>query len=458
MVLNNSTITTPSIITKARAALVTTGGTIGSKQEKTGGSIDVVDGGKDFFNQEINQALAQNSINVLSKSSAYNILSENIDPSYVIKLAETLTNLINTENPDHIVVTHGTDSMDKVVRLLTTFGESTMEGAIYGHLGDNEELLKALENLNQAINDKSTSIVFTGSNNTYEIDPKEVNENIIGAFNSVYQENKSRLDSGIYIYFHDQLIPGEHATKDIYDPNISMRYADSSSKDFKDKLNLNRENEEKIIAGLRASILGSDSSKQLDQSKVITYDVNQIRENHNEFLENLSQRPATKAILLTLYHSGTANTNPESKASTLKLIEKIRKEHPNIAIFAVNENPGEPVTLDETSYQGTVNMRKAGLVPLYNMHRAVAEAKLNMLISKTPDIKAEQLINEILLPKAGFEANAELDISLINQDHIKALKAHYSHSNYISKILSTLSKFLSTLKAIIIKAFSVHKI
>jgi hypothetical protein len=44
------------------------------------------------------------------------------------------------------------------------------------------------------------------------------------------------------------------------------------------------------------------------------------------------------------------------------------------------------------------------------------------------------------------------------QDHIKALKAHYSHSNYISKILSTLSKFLSTLKAIIIKAFSVHKI
>jgi L-asparaginase/Glu-tRNA(Gln) amidotransferase subunit D len=446
------------IITEARAALVKTGGTIGSSQEKKGGSIDVVDGGKDFFNQEINQALAQNSINVLSKSSAYNILSENIDPSYVIKLAETLTNLINTENPDHIVVTHGTDSMDKVVRLLTTFGESTMEGAIYGHLGDNEELLKALENLNQAINDKSTSIVFTGSNNTYEIDPKEVNENIIGAFNSVYQENKSRLDSGIYIYFHDQLIPGEHATKDIYDPNISMRYADSSSKDFKDKLNLNRENEEKIIAGLRASILGSDSSKQLDQSKVITYDVNQIRENHNEFLENLSQRPATKAILLTLYHSGTANTNPESKASTLKLIEKIRKEHPNIAIFAVNENPGEPVTLDETSYQGTVNMRKAGLVPLYNMHRAVAEAKLNMLISKTPDIKAEQLINEILLPKAGFEANAELDISLINQDHIKALKAHYSHSNYISKILSTLSKFLSTLKAIIIKAFSVHKI
>jgi L-asparaginase/Glu-tRNA(Gln) amidotransferase subunit D len=436
------------IITEAEAALVTTGGTIGSSREKKDGSIDVVNGGKDFFNQEVNQALAENKISVSSKNTAYNILSENIDPDYVLKLAETLTDIINTENPTHIVVTHGTDSMDKVVKLLTTFNDSLVEGAVYGHLAQNEKLIDALEKLDKAINAKSTSIVFTGSNT---IDPQEVNKNIIGAFNTVYQKDKSPLGAGIYIYFHDKLIPGEHATKDIYNPNISMRYADSSSEDFKDKQNSNKENEEKIIARLRASILGDDCSKQLDQSKVITYDVNQIRENHSEFLENFSKRPATKAILLTLYHSGTANTNPESKASTLKLIEKIRKKHPNIAIFAVNENPGEPVALNETSYQGTVNMRKAGLIPLYNMHRAVAKAKLNMLISKKPDIKADELISEMLTPKAGSEANAELDTSLINQDHIKALTAHYSHSNCISK-------FLSILKGIIIKAFSVHKI
>lgn len=410
------------IITEAKAALVTTGGTIGSSREKKDGSIDVVNGGKEFFNQEVNQALAENKISVSSKNTAYNILSENIDPDYVIKLAETLTRVIDTENPNHIVVTHGTDSMDKVVRLLTTFNDSLLDGGIYGHLAQNGKLREALEKLDQAINDKGTSIVFTGSNT---IDPQEVNKNIIGAFNSVYQKDKSQLGAGIYIYFHDKLIPGEHATKDIYDPNISMRYADSSSKDFKDKQNLNRLNEEKIIARLRASILGDDCSKQLDESKVITYDVNQIRKNHSEFLENLYERPATKAILLTLYHSGTANTNPESKASTLKLIEKIRKEHPNIAIFAVNENPGEPVALNETSYQGTVNMRQAGLVPLYNMHRAVAKAKLDMLIHQNPDIKADELISEMLLPKAGLEANAELDTSLINQDHIKALTAHY---------------------------------
>jgi L-asparaginase/Glu-tRNA(Gln) amidotransferase subunit D len=428
MSLETATYRTPTsnhkkIITKA--ALVTTGGTIGSSQEKKGGSIDVVDGGKDFFNQEINQALGENKINVLSKSSAYNILSENIDPSYVIKLAETLTNVIDRETPNHIVVTHGTDSMDKVVKLLTTFNDSLVEGAVYGHLAQNKKLIDALKKLDKAINDEGTSIVFTGSNNPEEVDPEEVKGNIIGAFNSVYQNGKNQLDPGIYIYFHDKLIPGKHATKDIYDPNISMRYANSSSEDFKNKKDLNRLNEEKTIARLRASILEKDSSKQLDQSKVITYDVNQIRENHSEFLKKLSERPATKAILLTLYHSGTANTNPESKASTLKLIEEIRKKHPNIAIFAANENPGEPVTLDETSYQGTVNMRKAGLVPLYNMHRAVAEAKLNLLINKEPEIKAEKLISEMLAPKAGSEADAELDMSLINQDHIKALTAHY---------------------------------
>jgi L-asparaginase/Glu-tRNA(Gln) amidotransferase subunit D len=410
------------IITEATAALVTTGGTIGSSQEKTGGSIDVVNGGKEFFNRDINEALARNSINVTSKNPAYNILSENIDTNYVIKLAATLIKVINTENPDHIVVTHGTDSMDKVVRLLTTFGDSAVEGAIYGHLGNNEKLMEALEKLNEAIDNKGTSIVFTGSNT---IDPKEVNKNIIGAFKSVYQEDRSRLDPGIYIYFHDKLIPGEHATKDIYDPKVAMRYADSSSKDFQDKLNLNKANEAKTIARLRASILGNDTSEQLGASKVITYDVNQIRENHNEFLKNLSKRPATKAILLTLYHSGTANTNTESEASTLKLIEEIRKEHPKIAIFAVNENPGEPVTLNETSYQGTVNMRQAGLIPLSNMHRAVAEAKLKMLINKDPEIKAEKLISEMLAPKAGTEAEPEINTSLINQDHIRALKAHY---------------------------------
>jgi hypothetical protein len=205
-----------------------------------------------------------------------------------------------------------------------------------------------------------------------------------------------------------------------------MRYADSSSTDFKDKQNLNRANEEKAIARLRASILGNDTPKLLGESKVMTYDVNQIRGNHNELLDQLSKRPAIKAILLTLYHSGTANTKPESKASTLKLIEEIRTEHPNIAIFAVNENPGEPVTLDETSYEGTVNMRKAGLVPLYNMHRAVAETKLNLLIHKNPEIKAEKLINEMLTPKAGTENYAEINTGLINQDHIKALTAHYS--------------------------------
>lgn len=111
------------IITEAKAALVTTGGTIGSSREKKGGSIDVVNGGKEFFNQEVNQALAENKISVSSKNTAYNILSENIDPDYVVKLAETLTDIINTENPNHIVVTHGTDSMDKVVRLLTTFND-----------------------------------------------------------------------------------------------------------------------------------------------------------------------------------------------------------------------------------------------------------------------------------------------------------------------------------------------
>ena len=101
MVLNTFTTTTPSshrpIITEAKAALVTTGGTIGSNQETKDGSIDVVAGGKNFLDREISEALIQSSINVTNTHPAYNILSENIDTSYVIKLAETLTRIINRE-------------------------------------------------------------------------------------------------------------------------------------------------------------------------------------------------------------------------------------------------------------------------------------------------------------------------------------------------------------------------
>ncbi|MFM7458525.1 MAG: hypothetical protein ACKO3R_07705 [bacterium] len=74
--------------------------------------------------------------------------------------------------------------MDKVVKLLTTFKDSLVEGAVYGHLTQNNDLIEALEKLDKAINDKGTSIVFTGSNNPDSIDPEEVNKNIIDAFNS----------------------------------------------------------------------------------------------------------------------------------------------------------------------------------------------------------------------------------------------------------------------------------
>jgi hypothetical protein len=47
-----------------------------------------------------------------------------------------------------------------------------------------------------------------------------------------------------------------------------------------------------------------------------------------------------------------------------------------------------------------------------------------MLIHKNPEIKAEKLISEMLAPKAGTEAESEIDTSLINQDHIKAFSVH----------------------------------
>lgn len=117
-------------------------------------------------------------------------------------------------------------------------------------------------------------------------------------------------------------------------------------------------------------------------------------------------------MLLTLYHCGTANTE-DPKASVARLVKEMRVTY-NVIVFAITEN-GEPFDLH--AYGTSTDLREAGVVPLYDMLRDVALAKLRLL----PDMPRPTLIDAMLTNRVG-----EIDGRRIRTDDIAQLKVLYS--------------------------------
>ena len=103
--------------------------------------------------------------------------------------------------------------------------------------------------------------------------------------------------------------------------------------------------------------------------------------------------------------------------SVADLVRKLREER-HIVFFGATEN-GEPVDLH--SYETSVRLRKAGIVPLYDMAKDVALTKLRLLSGNS---SVEQLISEMLRNRVG-----EIDERKIIPEDIDQLVELYSHQN-----------------------------
>ena len=142
------------------------------------------------------------------------------------------------------------------------------------------------------------------------------------------------------------------------------------------------------------------------------YDVNVIRRNHEELLKYLEFHDI-KAIILNMYHSGTANVVTPGQ-SVVALVERLRKEK-GIVVFGVTET-GEPTDLHK--YETSVALREVGVVPLYDMTKQVAEAKLNMLAN----LPADECILAMLKNFTG-----EISANMIDQADIETLLELYQN-------------------------------
>lgn len=305
---------------------------------------------------------------------AYLGLSENITLEHWTTIAGAVQRALE-KFPSAVLITHGTDSMEQTARYLQRTCISQLRR-------------------------QKAHIVLTGANHG-------IDEPLTDAWDNLefsIQSCTKRVAPGVYIAFHQRLIPADYVVKEPFN-GIAMNYIDNRSSDYKRAMAKAKQRARMLISNLKR-----ENTNLPHKRGIIDYPVNLIRRDHSTIRRHVQQRHVD-AMLLTLYHSGTANTE-EPTASVARLVQEMRAMH-GILVFAVTEN-GEPFDLH--AYGTSTDLREAGVVPLYDMLHDVALAKLRLL----PDMPKPALINAMLANQVG-----EIDKRRILPEDIQQLKKLY---------------------------------
>jgi len=306
---------------------------------------------------------------------AYTGLSENMDENYWRQIESIVSGALQ-RSPDAVLITHGTDSMEQTARRL--------EGT-YG-----EELVK-----------NNRKIILTGANEDISHPETDAWSNLEFSFESA----SGNEPPGVYVSFHGRLIPAGLVVKEPYNGQ-EMNYVAKNDVQYVEAVSKQKEMDE-LVAKQFEEVISGDPHPE----RVVSLDVNVVRGNNDELFEKLTD-PNVKTVLLTLYHSGTANIeNP--LLSIPDFVKKLREER-DIIFFGVTEN-GEPVDLH--SYETSVRLREAGVVPLYDMRKDVALKKLERVTGED----SAEVIDEMLKNRVG-----EIDESRIIPEDMAKLKLLYA--------------------------------
>jgi L-asparaginase/Glu-tRNA(Gln) amidotransferase subunit D len=288
---------------------------------------------------------------------AYTGLSENMSEKYLDAIGAAVEEALQ-QDPHSIVVTHGTDSMEQTARYLQKrFAEE----------------LKA----------KNSKIIITGANDDISEEDTDAWDNLAFALDSAAGD----AEPGVYVAFHDKLSPAELVVKEPFN-GVEMNYTSRDNPAYQEAMRKQQAHSQELIHQLEASF----ASQQQETAEIVDYPVNVVRKNHQGLLDYVGANHV-RAILLTLYHSGTANTETPDQ-SVAELTRKLREEK-GIVCFGVTEND-EPVSFD--SYETSIELREAGIIPLGDMAHDVALAMLRLI---EPSVNSEQLAHEMLINRVG---------------------------------------------------------
>lgn len=312
------------------------------------------------------------------KQFAYTCLSENLTHKDQELLAEMVGQ--GLENNTHgVFVSHGTDSLEQTARLLD-------------------------QQFGSQLNQSGKKVIITAANEDLEHPETDAWDNLQFALESF----SSDAPAGVYVAFHGKLIPASEVVKMPYNYQQEATFVSSLDPEYEMAFSQQAEDDAVKIAALQ-EVLGTP----VTVSDVIQYDVNVIRDNHEELINYVTEHNVS-AVLLNLYHSGSANTATPGQ-SVVELVKKLREEN-GVVFFGVTEN-GEPTNLHK--YETSVKLREAGVVPLYNMSKAVAKKKLEIFADEDPDVMVAKMLNNQV---------GEIDRSLIIEADVLDLIDLYTTS------------------------------
>jgi L-asparaginase/Glu-tRNA(Gln) amidotransferase subunit D len=362
------------------AYAVFAGGTITSRKTNNGraaGSVERLIQAINRYSAESNyfdRDLLGNLCTLLKSSNsreAYIGLSENLNERNLQDIKRDIEFALN-ENKKLILVTCGTDAMEQVAKYID----------------------KELGNLAK---EKKAKVIFTGANHDYDDLYFDGGRNVVFAYS---EGSKIETQPGAYIAFEERLIPASEAVKE---PFITAEPFNKYPFMRYDSINSSEYDRRKTYQDVTSAVMIDNLEQVLhitekESSAVIDYPVNVIRKDHEDFLKQIT--PETRAVLFTLYHSGTANADENNPDASVALLAKKLREK-NIVPFAVSEN-GELVTL--RAYETSTKLKEEGVVSLCDMQKEVALAKLRMAV-QLAEIKTSSNLIDFMLTDVAHEIN-----------------------------------------------------
>ncbi len=325
--------------------VIATGGTIGSETKKNGISTrDVAEKIIDVVIKE--RPLKTTNTNIeFDISYPLNLLSENFVPNDWGILAREIV-AASAKKYNAIVVTHGTDSMAYSIAAISLMMPNVRIPIVF---------TGALKNFDDKDSDAPINLW-----NSITFAEHQVKEKTHGVY-LVFQGH----DRNGFAYWGPRVQSIKHGGKyfNTIDNNKIARVVNGEVKDYKfyfSKYKKTRYTESNIITKFDDRI-----------------EVHKIYPGFNpKFLESAIERK-TKAILLDLYHSGTACSRAEenNNYSILSSIELLKKE--NIAVLG----SGAPLRSNE-QYQSLTNLIESGMIPLGFISLEFAIVKTMFLLGK----------------------------------------------------------------------------
>lgn len=251
-----------------------------------------------------------------SQRGPFNGLSENITPKIQSEIAKSVQDVIDS-GENHVLLTHGTDSMIDTARYLS-----------------------------RELKNKNAVVILTGANSGTDVEGTDAWNNLKTAI-----EDLSRKDllPGVYISFHDRLIQANDAVQ-AAELGGEMHFFDRSDPEYLRILSSRERFGEKYGKSLVKQKYNINPNKNAVLISVDTPNLDLARA-RSEMDEGIG------VFLLRLYHSGTARTEGEN--TVIPFIEEVVSK--GGVVLSVT-NTGEPAFFDDNSYVTSINLRRAGCV------------------------------------------------------------------------------------------------